>query len=346
MESLTITRPDDFHLHLRDGKALESVVADSARQFARAMIMPNLDPPVTTVEQAQTYRQRILKSLPNGSKFEPLMTLYLTDNTPANEVQTLADSDDVYAIKYYPAGATTNSDRGVSDIKKVYAVLERMQNLDVPLLVHGETTGPEVDSFDREQVFIDTVLIPLLDKFPGLRLVLEHISTEQAVQFVSSAADTIAATITPQHMLYNRNAMFNKGLRPHLYCLPILKREQHRLAVVRAAVSGNPRFFLGTDSAPHAKSAKENACGCAGIYSARSAIELYTEMFENEACLDKLEQFSSKNGARFYGLPVNKDTITLDKQDWQIPESLPFADSQIVPLKAGETCRWKLRINE
>jgi dihydroorotase len=343
MDTLTIIRPDDLHLHLRDGPALQSVVADSARQFARAMIMPNLSPPVTTVAQALAYRDRIRGCLPEGSTFEPLMTLYLTDNTPLEEVRAIADSDDVYAVKYYPAGATTNSDRGVTDIKNVYPVLEKMQELKVPLLVHGETTSPDVDTFDREQVFIDRVLTPLLDKFPGLKLVLEHITTEQAVQFVTNAPDTIAATITPQHLLYNRNALFAKGLRPHYYCLPVLKREHHRRAVVGAAVSGHPRFFLGTDSAPHARSAKESACGCAGIYSAHSAIELYAELFETEGKLPHLEQFASINGARFYGLPQNQDTITLEKKDWRIPESLPFADTEIVPLRAGELCHWKLK---
>jgi len=343
METLTITRPDDFHLHLRDGKALESVIGDSARQFARAIIMPNLSPPVITVEQALAYRRRILQCLPEDSAFEPLMTLYLTDNTPLEELRAIADSEHVYAIKYYPAGATTNSDRGVTDIKKVYAVLEKMQELNIPLLVHGETTSPHVDSFDREQVFIDTILVPLLDIFTGLKVVLEHITTEQAVQFVSNAPDTVAATITPQHLLYNRNILFDKGLRPHYYCLPVLKREHHRQAVVSAAVSGNPHFFLGTDSAPHARSAKESACGCAGIYSAHSAIELYAELFEQEGKLQQLEKFASINGAAYYGLPRNQDTITLDKTEWKIPETLPFIDTEIVPLRAGEVCRWKLR---
>lgn len=343
MDTLTIIRPDDLHLHLRDGPALQSVIADSARQFARAIVMPNLNPPVTTVEQALAYRQRILECLPGNSKFEPLMTLYLTDNTSPAEIEAIAGNEHVYAVKYYPAGATTNSDRGVTDIKNVYSVIEKMQEMQVPLLLHGETTSPDVDSFDREQVFIDTVLVPLLARFPGLRLVLEHITTEQAVQFVSGAPDTVAATITPQHLLYNRNAMFKGGLRPHYYCLPVLKREHHRRAVVDAAVSGHPRFFLGTDSAPHARSAKESPCGCAGIYSAHSAIEFYAEIFESEGRLDRLEQFASINGARFYGLPQNQDTITLEKTDWLIPASLAFADSEIVPLRAGEVCHWKLR---
>ncbi len=342
METLTIIRPDDLHLHLRDGAALASVAGASARQFARAMIMPNLDPPVTTVPQALAYRGRILDCLPKGSHFEPLMTLYLTDNTGIDQIKAVADSEHVYALKYYPAGATTNSDRGVTDIKKVYPVIEKMEQLGVPLLVHGEATDPEVDTFDREQVFIDRVLIPLLDRFTKLKLVFEHITTAQAVQFVTESPANIAATITPQHLLYNRNSLFNRGLRPHLYCLPVLKREQHRQAVVRAATSANPRFFLGTDSAPHAKTAKESSCGCAGIYSAPCAIELYAEVFAAAGQLDRLEQFASRFGAQFYGLPENKDTIRLEKQDWYVPESLPFADSEIIPIRAGELCQWKL----
>ena len=342
MDTLTIIRPDDFHLHLRDGEALSSVVGATARQFARAVIMPNLNPPVTTVQQAIAYRSRILAALPSGNQFDPLMTLYLTDNTSLDEVKRVADSEHVHALKYYPAGATTNSDRGVTDILKVYPVIEKMAQLGVPLLVHGETMDPAVDTFDREKVFIDRVLIPLLKQFTHLKLVFEHITTSQAVQFVTDLSANIAATITPQHLLYNRNSLFNRGLRPHFYCLPVLKREQHRLAVVRAAISGNPRFFLGTDSAPHAKAAKENACGCAGIYSAPCAIELYAEVFESAGCLDKLEGFASKFGARFYGLPENTDTIKLVKQDWTVSESLPFADSEIIPLRAGELCHWKM----
>jgi len=343
METLTITRPDDLHLHLRDGKALESIIGDTARQFARATIMPNLKPPVTTVKQAVLYRQRILNCLPAGSRFEPLMTLYLTDNTPVDEITAIASSDHVYAVKYYPAGATTNADQGVTKLENVYPVLEKMQELDVPLLVHGEITDANVDSFDREKVFIDKVLGPLTQRLPGLKIVFEHITTEQAVQFVSAGTGTIAATITPQHLLYNRNSLFNKGLRPHYYCLPVLKREDHRQAVVKAAISGDPRFFLGTDSAPHAKAAKESDCGCAGIYSAHSAIELYAEVFETEGCLDRLEQFASINGAKFYGLPQNQGAITLEKRDWRVPASLPFADTELVPLRAGELCHWKLK---
>lgn len=342
METLTITRPDDFHLHLRDGEALAGVVGASARQFARAMVMPNLNPPVTTVQQALDYRGRILAALPAGNRFEPLMTLYLTDNTAVDEIDRIAGSEHVHALKYYPAGATTNSDRGVTDIKKVHPVLERMEKLGVPLQVHGEVTDPQVDAFDREQVFIDRVLGPLLRSFPSLKLVFEHITTAQAVRFVTDGPTNVAATITPQHLMYNRNGLFRGGLRPHMYCLPVLKREQHREQVLRAAVSGNPRFFLGTDSAPHAKTAKENACGCAGIYSAPCAIELYAEVFESAGCLDKLENFAGRNGALFYGLSCNKEIITLKKQPWQVPESLPFAGGEIVPIRAGETCQWKL----
>ena len=342
MDTLTIIRPDDLHLHLRDGAALASVIAPTARQFARAIVMPNLNPPVTTVEQALAYRKRILEALPPDSHFEPLMTLYLTDNTSADEIDAVADSEFVHALKYYPAGATTNSDRGVTDIHKVYKVLERMEQRGVPLLVHGEVTDPAVDTFDREQVFIDQVLVPLLKRFTALKLVFEHITTAQAAQFVGQGPENIAATITPQHLLYNRNSLFKGGLRPHMYCLPVLKREQHRQAVVQAATGGNPRFFLGTDSAPHARSTKETACGCAGIYSAPCAIELYAEVFDTTGCLDRLEAFASLNGARFYGLPVNRQKITLARQQWEIPASLPFADGEIVPLRAGETCQWKL----
>jgi len=342
METLTIIQPDDFHLHVRDGGALSSVVPASARQFARAMIMPNLNPPVTTVEMALSYRRRILESLPADSSFDPLMTIYLTDNTRIDEIQAVADSEHVYAVKYYPSGATTNSDRGVTDIHKVYPVLERMQRLMVPLLVHGEVTDPIIDAFDREQVFIDRILDPMLQRFPELKLVFEHITTAQAVDFVVDSPANIAATITPQHLLYNRNSLFKGGLRPHMYCLPVLKREHHRQQVIRAATSANPRFFLGSDSAPHAKSAKENACGCAGVYSAPCAIELYAEVFEDAGHLERLEDFASRFGARFYGLPENNGSITLARQEWHVPESLPFDDGEIVPIRAGDTCRWKM----
>lgn len=342
MDTLTITRPDDFHLHLRDGASLASVVGATAHQFARAMIMPNLNPPVTRVEQALAYRNRILDALPTGSRFQPLMTLYLTDNTAADEIERVADNEHVYALKYYPAGATTNSDHGVTDIHKIYPVLERMQRHRVPLLVHGEITDTVVDVFDREQVFIERILEPLLQRFPELKIVLEHITTAQAVDFVLEAQANLSATITPQHLMYNRNSLFKGGLRPHMYCLPVLKREHHRQQVLRAATSGNPRFFLGTDSAPHAKSAKENACGCAGIYSAPCAIEMYAEVFESSGCLDRLEDFASRFGARFYGLSENSESITLIRQAWQVPASLPFSDGEIVPLRAGELCQWKL----
>lgn len=342
MKTLTITRPDDLHLHLRDGEALASVVGASARRFARAIVMPNLNPPVTTVGQALEYHARILAALPAGSRFEPLMTLYLTDNTTADEIDAVADCEHVHALKYYPAGATTNSDRGVTDIAKVYPVLARMEKLGVPLLVHGEVTDPAVDAFDREHVFIDRVLVPLLARFPALKLVFEHITTDQAVQFVSEAPANVAATITPQHIMYNRNSLFKGGLRPHMYCLPVLKREHHRQAVLRAATGGNPRFFLGSDSAPHARNTKENACGCAGIYSAPCAIELYAEVFEAAGHLDRLEDFASRYGAEFYGLPINTGTITLVRKEWQIPASLPFVGGEIVPMRAGESCPWQL----
>lgn len=342
MKELTINRPDDLHLHLRDGAALASVVAASARCFARAIIMPNLQPPVTTVAQALAYRERILACLPAGCRFEPLMTLYLTDNTSLEEIERICDHDHVHAVKYYPAGATFNADLGVTAIENVYPVIERMSEYGVPLLMHGEVTDAEVDIFDREQVFIDTVLDPLRRRFPGLRIVFEHITTEQAVQYVEQGPANLGATITPQHLLYNRNALFRGGVRPHYYCLPVLKRERHRRALVTAATSGNPRFFLGTDSAPHARSAKENSCGCAGIYSAPAALEIYAELFEQAGALDRLEAFAAGHGADFYGLPHNRDRLTLIKSDWTIPESLPFDNDVIVPLRAGENCSWKI----
>lgn len=342
-QTLTITQPDDMHLHLRDGDALKSVVNATGRQFARAIIMPNLKPPVTKVAQALEYRQRIVSALEAESNFNPLMTLYLTDNTSADDIKEISDSEHVYAIKYYPAGATTNSDSGVTDIKNVMTVLEAMAEAGVPLLVHGEVTDPEVDVFDREAVFIQEILEPLLNDLPELKLVFEHITTRDAVEFVMGAETNVAATITPQHLLLNRNALFAGGIRPHHYCLPVLKAEQHREAILAAAVSGNPRFFLGTDSAPHEKAAKESSCGCAGIYSAYSAIEIYAEAFENADSLDKLENFASVYGAEFYGLPRNENTITLEKQDWQIPEALPFMDTQIIPFRGGENCAWKLK---
>lgn len=340
---LTITRPDDFHLHLRDGEALNAVVPHSARQFARAIVMPNLRPPVTTVAAAADYRHRILVALPAGARFEPLMTLYLTDNTPADEIRRAADSGFVKAVKLYPAGATTNSDAGVIDLAKCDAALAEMEKVGMPLLVHGEVTDPAVDIFDRENVFIETVLQPLLKRRPGLRVVFEHITTKDAAEFVAAAGDNVAATITAHHLLYNRNAIFTGGVRPHYYCLPVLKRETHRAALVRAATSGSAKFFLGTDSAPHARQTKEAACGCAGCYTALAALELYAEAFDEAGALERLEAFASFNGADFYRLPRNEGTVTLEKQAWTLPATLPYAgDDELVPLRAGETVSWKL----
>ena len=342
MNSISLTQPDDFHLHLRDGAALGSVVADSARQFARAIVMPNLKPAVTTVEQALAYRERILAALPAGMDFQPLMTLYLTDNTTREEIDRAVACPHVYAVKYYPAGATTNSDQGVTAMDRVFNVLEHMADVSLPLLLHGEVTDSDVDVFDREKVFLDKILGPLITRTPGLKIVLEHITTAEAVEFVKASDDKVAATITPQHLIYNRNAIFKNGINPHNYCLPVLKRESNRQALREVVASGHPRFFLGTDSAPHAKKDKENACGCAGIYSALNAMELYAEIFEELGCLDHLEAFSSHNGADFYGIPRNTGSITLEKKEWTIPDSLPFSDSEIVPFRAGEPCRWKL----
>ena len=341
-QRLTLARPDDWHLHLRDGAHMEAVLADSARRFARAIIMPNLKPPVTTTAQARDYRARILAALPSGMRFEPLMTLYLTDRTPAAEIATARASGVVHAVKYYPAGATTHSDSGVTDIKHCYAALEAMQKLGMPLLVHGEVTDPEVDIFDREAVFIQRVLIPLRRDFPELRLVFEHITTRQAVDYVRTVDTHLAATITAHHLLLNRNAMFRGGLRPHHYCLPPLKREEHRRALLTAAVSGDPRFFLGTDSAPHARDAKESACGCAGIYTAHAALELYAEAFESAGALDRLEAFASHFGADFYRLPRNRDTLTLVKKSWSVPSAFEFDGGVLVPLRAGESMEWML----
>ncbi len=340
---ITITRPDDWHLHLRDGEALAAVLAHTAAQFGRAIVMPNLKPPVTTVEQAAAYRARILAALPAGAAFEPLMTLYLTDNTPASEIAAAAASGFVKAVKLYPAGATTNSDAGLTDIAKAYATLAEMERVGLPLLVHGEVTDPAIDLFDREKVFIDTVLLPLTQRFPKLKVVMEHITTRDAAEFVAAAPSTVAATITAHHLLYNRNAIFLGGVRPHWYCLPVLKRETHRQALVAAATSGSPKFFLGTDSAPHAKGAKEAACGCAGCYTAYAAIELYAEAFEQAGALDQLEAFASLNGPDWYGLPRNSGKITLAKQDWTVPADYPYAGGErIVPLRAGETLSWKM----
>ncbi len=343
MQTLTLTRPDDWHLHVRDGDVLKHIIPHTAQRFARAIIMPNLKPPVTTTAQALAYRQRILESVPKGRSFEPLMTLYLTDKLHASEIHQARASGKIYAVKLYPAGATTNSDAGVTDITRTYAALEVMAEVGMPLLVHGEVTTPEVDVFDREKVFIDTVLAPLLKHLPQLKVVLEHVTTRDAVQLVSEGPATLAATITPHHLLYNRNAMFKGGIRPHYYCLPIIKREEHRLALLAAATSGNPKFFLGTDSAPHAQHTKENACGCAGIYSSHAGIELYAEAFESVNALDKLEAFASFYGPDYYGLPRNHEKVTLIKEAWQVPAQLPFGQHQIVPLRAGETIAWKIK---
>ena len=341
--SLTITRPDDWHLHLRDGAALKVVLPYTARQFARAIVMPNLRPPVTTTELAIAYRQRILDALPQGMNFEPLMTLYLTDNTSAEDIVQAKASGIVHGVKLYPAGATTNSDSGVTSLDKCASALAAMEELGVPLLVHAEVTDSNVDVFDRERVFIERHMIPLLGKYPALKIVFEHITTKDAADFVTVAPSNVAATITVHHLLMNRNDMFKGGIQPHHYCLPILKREEHRVALVKAATSGNAKFFLGTDSAPHAKSAKENACGCAGMYTAHTAIELYAEAFEAAGALDKLEGFASFYGADFYGLPRNKVQITLVKETWKVPESLPFDGGDVlVPLRAGQDINWKL----
>ena len=339
---LTITRPDDWHLHLRDGAALAAVVRHTAERFGRAIVMPNLRPPVTTTAAAAAYRSRILAALPPDSGFEPLMTLYLTDNTDPGEVTRAAASGVVHAFKYYPAGATTNSDAGVTDVARTHAVLARMEEMGVPLLVHGELSGADVDVFDRERLFIERVLAALVRRFPRLPLVLEHVTTREAVDFVLAQGPLVAATITPQHLLLNRNSLFAGGLRPHHYCLPVLKREAHRAALLAAAVSGNPKFFLGTDSAPHARRAKEAPCGCAGIYSAHAAIELYAEAFESAGRLDRLEAFASFHGADFYRLPRNGATITLRREEWSPPASYPLGDDEVVPLRAGEPVRWRL----
>ena len=340
--SITLTRPDDWHLHLRDGAALASVLPHSARQFARAIVMPNLKPPVTTTEQAAAYRDRILAALPAGMDFEPLMTLYLTDNTPPDEIRRAKDSGFIHGVKLYPAGATTNSDAGVTSLSKCYKTLEAMQEAGMPLLVHGEVTDPAIDIFDREAVFIDRVMQPLRHDMPALKVVFEHITTKDAAQYVEEAAGPTAATITAHHLLYNRNEIFKGGIRPHYYCLPVLKREEHRQALVRAATSGSAKFFLGTDSAPHAKGLKEHACGCAGCYTAFHAMELYAQAFDAAGALDKLEAFSSFHGPAFYGLPRNSSSITLKRETWTLPTELPLGDASIVPLNGGEAIGWKL----
>ena len=340
-ETLTITRPDDWHLHVRDGAALASVVPHTAAQFGRAIIMPNLRPPVTTTAQALSYKERIAQAVPAGMAFEPLMTLYLTDVTPPDEIARAAEAG-IVALKLYPAGATTNSDAGVTDIRKTYKTLEAMQRAGLKLLVHGEVTDSEIDLFDREAVFIDRVMAPLRKDFPELKVVFEHITTKEAAQYVADADAHTAATITAHHLLYNRNAIFLGGIRPHYYCLPVLKREVHRQALVQAATSGSPKFFLGTDSAPHPAHLKEHPCGCAGCYTALTALELYAEAFEAAGALDKLEGFASFFGADFYGLPRNSGRVTLRKETWTIPDEVAFGEAVVKPLRGGEVLKWRI----
>ena len=341
-DTLTITRPDDWHIHFRDGAAMQSVLPDTARVFGRAIAMPNLKPPVTTTLLADEYRARLLAAVPAGVAFEPLMTLYLTDNTTPDEIRRAKASGFVHAVKYYPAGATTNSDSGVTELARAYPAIAAMEEVGMPLLLHGEVVDGDIDVFDREAVFIERHLTRLLRDFPRLQIVLEHITTRQAAEFVASAPGNVAATITVHHLLYNRNAMFRGGFRPHFYCLPVLKRESHRQALVAAAISGNPKFFLGTDSAPHAVGAKESSCGCAGVYTAHAAIELYAEAFEDAGALDKLEAFASFHGADFYGLPRHADTLTLRRESWDVPASLALGSESLTPLRAGETVRWRV----
>jgi len=341
-KSITISRPDDWHLHVRDDVTLSSIIGHTARQFARAIIMPNLKPPITTTAMAQAYRQRIMESLPDNAEFTPLMTLYLTDNTSSEEIIRAKESGFIHAVKLYPSGATTHSDAGVTDVEKTYDTLATMADVGLPLLVHGESTRTDVDVFDREKIFIEETLAPMLEKIPTLRVVLEHITTQEAADFISNGPERTAATITAHHLLMNRNAMFKGGIRPHAYCLPVLKREKHRLALIETIKSGHTRFFLGTDSAPHSKHNKESSCGCAGIYTAHAALELYAEAFESADALDKLEAFASFNGPDFYGLPRNTAKVTLSKQSWQVPSDYPLGkDETIIPLRAGETLSWK-----
>jgi len=342
MNRITITRPDDWHLHLRDGEHLRAVLPDTARRFARAIVMPNLRPPVVTTKLALEYRARVLAALPAGSRFEPLMTLYLTDNTQPGEIAAARASGAVHAVKYYPAGATTNSDSGVTDIARCDRVIEAMEQQGMPLLVHGEVTDPEVDVFDRERVFIERILSPLVLRHPGLKVVMEHITTREAAEFVAAAPPRVAATVTAHHLLLNRNALFAGGMRPHHYCLPVVKRETHRQALVKAAVSGIAKFFLGTDSAPHARHTKENDCGCAGIYTAHAGIELYAEAFAAAGALDRLEGFASVHGARFYGLPVNGERITLAEEAMPVPGEVRYGADSLVPFRAGGTVAWRL----
>ncbi len=339
---IKIRRPDDWHLHLRDGADMQSVLPHTAERFARAIVMPNLKPPVTTVAEADAYRKRILAALPPTLAFEPLMTLYLTDTTTADEISRAKQSGFVHAVKLYPAGATTNSEAGVSALSSMYGVIAAMQDVDLPLLVHGEVTGTKVDIFDRERIFLETELAPLIQKFPLLRVVFEHITTREAADFVESSSERVAATITAHHLLLNRNALFTGGIRPHHYCLPVLKREEHRLRLMQAATSGNPRFFAGTDSAPHAKHTKENDCGCAGVYTAFAAVELYCEAFDNAGALDRFEPFMSEFGPRFYGLPRNTGSLTLKKEKSAIPASYPMGGNAVVPLRAGGELEWRI----
>jgi len=341
-DTITLIRPDDWHLHLRDGEAMASVLPHAARQFQRAIVMPNLRPPVVNTDQAANYRQRILQALPAGSTFMPLMTLYLTDNTSPDEIVRAKESGFVHGVKLYPAGATTNSDAGVTNLAHCFKALEKMQEVGMPLLMHGEVTDPDIDIFDREAVFIDRVLIPLRKSLPNLKIVFEHITTKEAAEYVAGAEGHIGATITAHHLLFNRNALFQGGMRPHFYCLPVLKREINRKALLDASTGTSNRFFIGTDSAPHPKGMKENSCGCAGCYTALHAIELYAQAFDQAGAIDLLETFVSRNGPEFYGLPINTETITLKKQPWQVPTELPFGKETIVPLLAGETISWKL----
>ena len=341
---ITLTQPDDWHLHLRDGIQMSSVLTATSRCFRRAIVMPNLKPAITTVNQALAYREQIVAALPANSNFNPLMTLYLTENLPVTEIGKLKDSEHVVAVKYYPAKATTNSEQGVVDVRNVWAIFEAMQNFEIPLLIHGEVTADSIDIFERERVFIEEILDPLMEHFPSLRIVLEHITTQDAVEYVANANDNLAATITAHHLLLNRNDIFKGGINPHHYCLPILKAERHRQALLKAATSGNPKFFLGTDSAPHAIAAKQSACGCAGIYSAPAALELYAEAFEQAEALEKLEAFASFYGADFYRLPRNTETVTLEKSTWQMPKVLDFGNEKVVPFRAGQTISWQHKV--
>jgi dihydroorotase len=343
MSQITLILPDDWHLHLRDGSALETTVPYATRGFGRGIVMPNLNPPVTNVARAKAYRDRIIANRPDGSDWEPLMVLYLTDNTSPDEIRAAADCGFIFGCKYYPAGATTNSDSGVTNLDNIDAVLEAMQEVGMVLQIHGEVTDADIDIFDREAVFIERHLIKLVEKFPRLKVIFEHITTKEAAEFVASASENVAATITPQHLLYNRNHMLAGGIRPHYYCLPILKRDIHQQALIEAAVSGNKKFFLGTDSAPHSKDSKESCCGCAGCFSHPAAVEMYAEVFEQANAMDKFEAFASINGADFYDLPYNKTTITLERESWGIPQSVPFGDSVIIPLAAGNQLKWRLK---